>query len=67
MEFERPELTVPGVMLIALGTLAAFTALTAYDLGFGFTDPRNQYLVGAAAIFAGVYMLDKVYGFVGRS
>ncbi len=66
MEVERPELVVPGVVFVLVGVFAAFTALTEFEPGFGFENPRNQYLVGAAAIFVGVFMLDRVYGWAGR-
>lgn len=66
MEFRRPELVVPGAVFTLLGLLVAASAISAFDLDLGFENPRDQYLVGAAAIFAGVYMLDQVYGFVGR-
>ncbi len=63
---ERPELVVPGVLFTLVGLLIAVSAISALELDLGFENPRDQYLVGAAAIFAGVYMLDRVYGFVGR-
>lgn len=66
VELERPELVLPGLALVLVGLAVSFSALTAYEVGMSFNNPRDQYLVGAAVIFAGVYMLDRVYGFVGR-
>lgn len=66
MDVEQPTLVVPGVVLVLVGLLATLSAVTSFEPGFGFSSSRDQYLVGAAAIFAGVYMVDRVYGFVGR-